>query len=273
MPSMQMTVTGQEGGFATLAFAYLTSCLGCVLGLSAMSRARSAGGGAQLRWLALGSFAIGATGIWAMHFIAMLGFTVPGWQVTYDLPITLVSLIVAIVVVGAGLTIAVRGRGGLPALLVGGAITGLGVAVMHYVGMSAVNMPESVHYNLWLVAASVLIAVTAACVALWFAMNVRGIPATIGAGLVMGVAVCGMHYTGMAAMTLHTAAAPTRVGLTANQFLMPLLLGLGLSTLVMLLIAGLGPTEQEVKQEEEIRAKLARLEDQRRYGYDTLDRH
>jgi NO-binding membrane sensor protein with MHYT domain len=268
VPSMQMSVTGHEGGLLTLALAYFTSCLGCMLGLSAMSRARSAGGGAQKRWLALGACAIGATGIWAMHFIAMLGFSVPNWQLTYNLPITIASLVVAVVVVGAGLTIAVRGQGGLRALLTGGAITGVGVAVMHYLGMSALNMPESVDYNLWLVLASVLIAVAAACVALWFAMNVRSISATIGAGMVMGVAVCGMHYTGMAAMTMHPAAAPTREGLTADQLLMPLLFGIGLSTLVMLFIAGLGQTEQEVLQEQEIQAKLERLEVQRhsRFG-------
>ena len=269
MPSMQMSVTGQEGGFATLALAYFTSCLGCVLGLSAMSRARSADGGVQIRWLAFGAFAIGGTGIWAMHFIAMLGFSVPDWRLTYNLPITLGSLVVAIVVVGAGLTIAVRGHGGPRALVVGGAITGVGVAAMHYMGMSAANMPESVDYDLWLVLASVVIAVVAACVALWFAMNVRGIPATIGAGLVMGVAVTGMHYTGMAAMSMHTAAAPTREGMTAGQLLMPLLIGIGLSTLVMLFIAGLGPTEREIQQEQQIQVNLEKLEAQRRYEYGT----
>lgn len=214
-----------------------------------------------MRWLVLGACAIGATGIWAMHFIAMLGFSVPEWQVSYNLPITIASLALAIVVVGAGLTIAVRGHGSVPAILVGGTITGVGVAVMHYVGMSALNMPESVDYNLWLVLVSVLIAVAAACVTLWFAMNVRGLPATIGAGLVMGVAVCAMHYTGMAAMTMHPAATPTREGLTASQFVMPLV-GIGVATLAMLFIVGLGPTEQEIKQEQELQTRLKRLEAQ-----------
>lgn len=267
---MGMPVTGQEGGLTTLALAYFVSCLGCVLGLSAMSRARSANGSMQIRWLALGAFAIGGTGIWGMHFIAMLGFSVPDWQLTYNLPLTIGSLLVAIVVVGAGLTIAVRGRGGPRALLAGGAITGVGVAVMHYVGMSAVNMPDTVDYNLWLVLGSLLIAVVAACVALWFAMNVRGIPATIGAGMVMGVAVTGMHFTGMAAMSMHTAAPPGREGLTAGQLLMPLLIGIGLSTVVMLFIAGLGPTEREIQQEREIQANVEKLEAQRRLGYGGL---
>lgn len=263
MHAMQMSVEGQEGGLGTLGFAYFASCLGCVLGLSAMSRARSANGWVQARWLALGAFAIGGTGIWAMHFIAMLGFNVPGYQVTYNVPITLASLIVAILVVGAGLTLAVRGRGGLRALIVGGAVTGVGVAVMHYVGISAMNMPDSVHFSRLLVLASVVIAIVAATVALWFAMNVRGIPATIGAGMVMGVAVCGMHYTGMAAMTMNPAAPPVREGMSSDQLLTPLLIGIGLSTLVLLFIAGLGPTENEIRQEHEIQANIAKLEAQR----------
>ena len=267
MHAMHMTVQGREGGLGTLAFAYFASCLGCVLGLSAMSRARSAAGGMQKRWLLLGAFAIGGTGIWAMHFIAMLGFSVPDWQLTYNVPITVASLLVAIVVVGAGLAIAVRGRGGYRPLLAGGAITGVGVAVMHYVGMSAMNMPDSVDYSPLLVLASVVIAVAAATVALWFAMNVRGIPATIGAGMVMAVAVCGMHYTGMAAMSMRAASPPHREGMTSGQLLMPLLVGIGLSTLVMLFIAGLGPTEKEIQQELEIQANIDKLEAQRQYQF------
>ena len=270
MPSMQMSVSGDEGGLAILLLAYGTSCLGCLLGLSAMTRARSADGGVQLRWLVLAAFAIGGTGIWAMHFISMLGFSVPDWQLTYNVPITLASLVVSIVVVGAGLAIAVRGRGGPRAIVFGGAITGIGVAVMHYIGMSALNMPAAIHYNVLLVIASVVIAVVAASAALWFTMNVRGIPATIGACLVMGVAVTGMHYTGMAALRMSAASPPVREGMSARQLLMPMLIGIGLSTLVMLFIAGLGPTESEIRQEFEIRANIEKLQAQRAHELGSL---
>ncbi|HEV2639844.1 MAG TPA: MHYT domain-containing protein [Actinocrinis sp.] len=251
---------GSEGGLGWLALAYGTSCLGCLLGLSAMTRARSSDGGVRVRWLLLSAVSIGGTGIWAMHFIAMLGFNLSGAPVTFNVPITFVSLVVAVAVVGLGLTIAAAGQGDLRSLGVGGTITGLGVAAMHYLGMSAVNMGASVSYNTLIVLASVVIAVVASIVALWFAMNVRGIPATVGAAMVMGVAVTGMHYTGMAAMKMYAAPLGTREGMTADQLLAPLLGAIGVFTIVALFVAGLGPTERDLQQENEIRANIEKLE-------------
>ena len=266
MPPMPMPMQGSEGGIAIIALAYAMSCLGCLLGLSAMSRARSTAGGARVRWLVLGACSIGGTGIWAMHFIAMLGFNIPGAQITYNVPITLASLLVAIVVVGVGLTITVTGQASVRALALGGGITGIGVASMHYLGMSAVNMPASVSYRPWVFIASIVIAVTASIAALWAVVNVRGIPATIGACLVMGVAVTGMHYTGMAAMVMTSAPLTTREGLSANQLLQPMIWGIGLSTVIMLFIAGLGRTERDIHEDAEIRANLDKLASMRGLG-------
>ena len=91
-------------------------------------------------------------------------------------------------------------NGGLRPLVTGGVIVGVGVASMHYMGMSAMIMPDSVHYNMPLFVLSVVIAIVAGTVALWIGTWVRSTRATIGASLIMGVAVSGMHYTGMAAM-------------------------------------------------------------------------
>jgi len=259
MQPMPMQMQGSEGGIGIIALAYATSCLGCLLGLSAMTRARSTDGSTRVRWLVISAFAIGGTGVWAMHFIAMLGFSIPGSEITYNVPITLASLVVAIVVVGVGLTIAVAGQASARALALGGGITGLGVASMHYLGMSAVNMPATMSYHPLVFIASIVIAVTASIAALWAAVNVRGIPAMIGACLVMGVAVSGMHYTGMAAMIMTTAPLTTREGLTANQLLLPLIGGIGLSTIVMLFLTGLGPTERDIQEEAEIRSNLDKL--------------
>ena len=88
----------------------------------------------------------------------------------------------------------------------GGVIVGIGVASMHYLGMAAMIMPDTMSYNPVLLALSVVIAVVAGTVALWIGTWVRGIGATIGASLIMGVAVSGMHYTGMAAMHVHQGA-------------------------------------------------------------------
>ena len=260
MPAMQM----HEGGLIFPILAYAMSCTGSALGLSAMSRARASEGNARIRWLSLAAVALGGTGIWVMHFIAMLGFSVSGMQITYAVPATIASLVLAIVVVGVGLAIAVYGRATMRALVTGGVITGLGVAGMHYLGMSAVVMAAHVSYNPLIVLVSVLIAVVAATVALWAAMNIRGVWATLGASLVMGIAVSGMHYTGMAAMEMSMAAAPSSTGLTGTQLLMPLVAGIGLSTVVMLVIVGLAPSEGELLEQEDIQESLRKLAERQR---------
>jgi NO-binding membrane sensor protein with MHYT domain len=250
---------GYISGPGTPLLAYAMSCIGSALGLSAMSRARANSGFARWRWLALGAFSIGGTGIWVMHFIAMLGFGITGADITYALPATIISMLIAVAVVGIGLVIAVSGRATALALLGGGTITGLGVASMHYLGMSAMRMPASVHYHPLIVLASIVIAVVAATAALWAAMNIRGVPATIGAALIMGVAVTGMHYTGISAMIITSAPAPAARGLTANQLLEPLIGGISLTTIVMLFVIGLAATERDLIEQADIRADLQKL--------------
>lgn len=262
--SMPMQMHGYISGPITPVLAYLMSCIGSALGLSAMSRARATDGFARWRWLGLGAVSIGGTGIWVMHFVAMLGFDISNVNITYNLPITLISMLIAVVVVGAGLTIAVNGRATMPALVSGGVLTGLGVASMHYLGMSAMRMPVDVQYHPLIVLASIVIAVVAATAALWAAMNIRGVPATIGASLVMGVAVTGMHYTGMAAMILYSAPASTSSGLTADQLLEPLIGGISLTTIVILFVVGLAATERDLIEYAEIQADLQKLADRRR---------
>ena len=257
-------MNGSISGPSTPVLAYAMSCVGAALGLSAMSRARATDGFTRWRWLTLAAVSIGGTGIWVMHFIAMLGFDIPNATITYDLTTTLISMLIAILVVGVGLSIAVNGRATPAALISGGVITGLGVASMHYLGMSAMRMPASQHYRPLIVLASIVIAVVAATAALWAAMNIRGVPATIGASLIMGVAVTGMHYTGMAAMFLYSAPAPSSAGMTASQLLEPLIGGISLTTVVILFVVGLAATEQDLIEQAEIRADLQKLADRRR---------
>ena len=250
---------GSEGGPYIIGLAYVMSCVGCGLGLSAMARARSAAGPARERWLALGAVALGGTGIWVMHFIAMLGYSLPNTQITYNLPITAASLLVAVVVVWFGLRSTVRGDGSIRSVIPGGAATGIGVAGMHYIGMAAMNLSASVHYRIWVVAVSILIAVTAATVAFWFAANLDTAGARLGAAMVMGAAVCGMHYTGMAAMIVTVSSAKNGSGLTSTQLLGPLAIVVSVSTFAILLTIGLSPSAQEIELEAGIKENLHKL--------------
>jgi NO-binding membrane sensor protein with MHYT domain len=214
-------------GHWTLVLAYVTSVVGSLLGLSCMARARrSIAPRRKALWTMLGAFAIGGIGIWLMHFIGMLGFSVSTMRIRYSVPTTVLSAAAAVTVVGIGLFVVTWGSFRVWRLAVGGVFTGMGVAAMHYLGMSAMRMQGELTYNRDIVALSVLIAVVAGTAALWFSIVVRGAAATVVAGFVMGIAVTGMHYTGMAAMDLRmdpgrAAPAGTEVfGLVFPVFLM-----------------------------------------------------
>jgi NO-binding membrane sensor protein with MHYT domain len=249
-------------GPLTPALAYVMSCMGSMLGLRLTAQAHASSGGSRIRWLIGAAISIGGTGVWVMHFIGMMGFDVDGTQIRYDVPLTVASAVVAIVVVGAGLFLVSYGNGRVVFLLGGGLLTGLGVASMHYLGMYAMNMSASVSYDRLTVAASVVIAIVAATAALWFTLRVRRPIWITAAALVMGVAVSGMHYTGMYALRVVVDPEPGVVtGADALDFLVPLMTVISLITLTMLLMVILSPSEKELNEDAEL---VARLELRRR---------
>ncbi|MEU8139350.1 MHYT domain-containing protein [Streptodolium elevatio] len=236
-----------DEGLLTPVAAYAISCVGAVLGLACTTRAHAAAAGwARRRWFALGAFAIGGTGIWATHFVAMLGFAVEGTPIRYDVPLTLASLAVAVVVVGAGLAVAAHDTGRVALLAAGGAVTGIGVATMHYVGMAALRMRGHVSYDPATVAISVGVAIVAATLALYAALNIRTPGASLGAALAMGVAVGGMHYTGMTAVSVEVDAHNSPLsGAETSHLLAPPAAGLTLCTIAALCMVGWRPHPDE----------------------------
>jgi NO-binding membrane sensor protein with MHYT domain len=248
-----------EYGWITPTLSYALSVLGSLLGLTCAVRTRQADTpGRRAWWLILAAWAIGGTGIWTMHFMAMLGFGVVGSQIRYDVATTAASALIAIVVVGIGLFLANLGRPALWKVAIGGMLTGLGVAAMHYTGMAAMRLNGHVTYDRRLVGASIVIAVVAASVALWLTVNVRGSLAIIGSALVMGVAVNGMHFTGMAAMAVHLDASPGPVtGARAATLLLPIVLAV-ICVVVALIYAVLAaPTEEDRLGAAYVNAQLA----------------
>jgi NO-binding membrane sensor protein with MHYT domain len=195
-----------------------------------------------------------------MHFIAMLGFAIPGETIRYNVPFTILSMLIAVVVVGIGVFIVgFSRRAGNGPLLLGGTILGLGVASMHYLGMGAVRVQASLSYNSALVAASVIIAVIAGTAALWMALRLDSLWSTFIASLIAGVAVNGMHYTGMAAV--QAQAAPGLVVNTADTagataFLLPLILGLSGVGFIFSAIIALSPTAAEIVEESELMKRI-----------------
>src|ERR1700730_16377160 len=116
----QMPVHNFSNGILNPGLGYLTSCLGSFLGLRCLTRARAYTGWTRAIWLLIASVAVGATGIWVMHFVAILGFAIPGQQILYNIPVTVISLLVAVAVVAIGLFIVGYGGGGPPAGVGGG---------------------------------------------------------------------------------------------------------------------------------------------------------
>ncbi|MCB5166795.1 hypothetical protein LG634_18350 [Streptomyces bambusae] len=227
-------INGFSYGLITPLAAYLMACLGGALGLRCTTRSLLVERSWRPGWLALGATAIGS-GIWTMHFIAMMGFSVAGSPLNYDKRITFASLGVAIVMVGIGIFI-VGYRGSTPmSLVTGGTITGLGVASMHYLGMAGMRLHGRIEYDTKIVALSVVVAVVAATAALWAAVSIRGFLPAVGASLVMGLAVTGMHYTAMAAVRVRMVGGLGRLGGDEpTTLLAPLLVG----PVVFLVLAG-----------------------------------
>jgi NO-binding membrane sensor protein with MHYT domain len=209
-------------GIWLLFLAYIVSVSGSVVGLACTRCSAAAPDNrARLRWLAMASIAIGGVGIWLMHFIAMLGFAIPSSVVRYHLGWTIASAVLSISAVFIGL-LTIGRTVHLPRLVAGGVITGLAVAGMHYTGMWALQMQGAIAYDKTLVALSILIAVVAATAALWFTLVLESPVLRFVAGLVMGVAVVGMHYTGMAAVRVSVDhAAPVPAGPEVFSFLFP----------------------------------------------------
>jgi NO-binding membrane sensor protein with MHYT domain len=235
-------------GWVTPTASYVLSVLGSLLGLVCAVRLRnSPGNGGRIWWLALAAIAIGGTGIWTMHFVAMLGFSVVGSPIRYDVGLTAASAVIAVVAVGIGLAIATLGsRARHLRLVVGGLLAGLGVAAMHYTGMAAMNLDGEISYGTTRVALSVAIAVVAATVALWLTVTVQKPLIIVVSALIMGIAVNGMHFTGMSAMAVRATQPSGRLaGASATTLLIPIGLAVVFGVLGLVYALMAAPTDED----------------------------
>jgi NO-binding membrane sensor protein with MHYT domain len=237
-----------DHGLITPAISYLLSVLGSMLGLTCAVRLRAAhSGGEQAWWLTLASVAIGGTAIWSMHFVAMMGFSVVGTPIRYDVGLTAASALLAVVAVSIGLAIALLGQGARNIRIVlGGIIAGLGVAAMHYTGMAAMEINGDISYGSSRVGESIGIAVVAATVALWLTVTVRKPLAIFVSALVMGIAVNGMHFTGMSAMSVreHAPDGPL-TGASATNLLVPIGAAVVFALIGLVYALMAAPTEED----------------------------
>jgi NO-binding membrane sensor protein with MHYT domain len=194
-PEAEMTVTYQP---VLVLLSIGVAILRSLTALALTSGSNDAEGDSWLTSFALanGALIMGGT-IWSMHFIAMMAVDFP-IVVNYNLIETIASICIAIIATGTGLYLTSTHKFGNWSIPVGGVFMGLGIAGMHYLGMSAIR-GCGLAYDFRLVAASVGIAVGASMAALWFAFYKRGFFTTLAGGVVQGLAIASMHYTAMAA--------------------------------------------------------------------------
>ncbi|GJE81987.1 bifunctional diguanylate cyclase/phosphodiesterase [Methylorubrum thiocyanatum] len=198
-----------------------------------VSHARRALAGAQAGWLAVAGTA-GGFGIWATHFIAMLAFA-PGIASGYDVPLTGLSLAIAVLLVGSGLSLAVL-QGGRPAAWGGGAILGFGIAAMHYSGMAAYDVAGHKAWDAAIVAVSLALGGLLGGAALAVQVDARGPVGQAAAALILLLAICSHHFTAMGAVTV--TPDPT---LAVSETAVPnawLAVAVALASLAILLFAG-----------------------------------
>lgn len=200
----------------------LLAILASYTALNLVGRVAVSLGRERLGWVAGGALAMGL-GIWSMHFTAMLAFNLPV-PIRYHIVPWLLSILIAIVVSGVALFLVGRPAVGRTTWLVAGLCLGAAIAGMHYTGMAAIRVPGVLRYDPAWVAASLAIAITAAIVALWLLLHFRlkvgrrAFWGKIASAAVMGFAISGMHYTGMAAVTFLPANAPLP---PSGEYLLP----------------------------------------------------
>ncbi|MBV0881593.1 response regulator [Noviherbaspirillum sp. L7-7A] len=180
----------------------LVSILASYTALRLADRVTHSAGNIARWWIAGGAIAMGI-GIWSMHFIGMLAFRLP-IAVGYDLGLTVFSLTLPVLVSGLALWQASQPKLPVKGLAAGAVLMGIGIVTMHYSGMAAMRMQPGIEYDAWLVVASITIAILASGAALWIAFKLQrriqhAHMLRAVAAVVMGFAIVGMHYTGMAA--------------------------------------------------------------------------
>ena len=231
--------------YRLVALSVLIAVCASYAALELAARTTAARGRARLVWLAGGAAAMGL-GIWSMHYVGMLAFSLPV-PVLYDWPTVLVSLLAAVFASGVALFVVSRKKLGWLRAAVGATIMGSGIATMHYTGMAAMRLSATCSYDPLLLTLSVVFAIVISLAAIWLTFHFREETRAsagwkVGTAIVMGAAIPVMHYTGMAAaqFTAVTMAPDTShavntssLGLTGVTSVTLLVLGVAVMTSVL----------------------------------------
>ena len=152
------------------------------------------------RWLVCAAVVFGFS-VWSLHFVAMLAF-LPGSEMAYDVGLTALSVVVA---TGGALAALIAWKAPMPrpvSIAVGGTLLGLAISGMHYVGVAAMTFSGFVVFDPTYVVASVAASIVFSVIALQRAANLKAAGRPIEVGVWLALAICGLHFTGMTAITM-----------------------------------------------------------------------
>jgi PAS domain S-box-containing protein len=225
--------------YRLVALSVLIAILASYAALDLGGRVTASHGQLRSIWLMGGAAAMGM-GIWSMHYIGMLAYSLPV-AVFYHWPTVLLSLLAAMLASAVALFAVSRNEMGALRISVGGLLMGIGIATMHYVGMQAMRLPAMCRYSPGLVVSSVVLAIVISLVALWLTFHLRAETNSmswrkLASAVLMGAAIPVMHYTGMAAATFYPSDAA--VDLSHSVEISSLgIVGIGGVTLMVLFLA------------------------------------
>jgi NO-binding membrane sensor protein with MHYT domain len=239
MEPFSQVLTGKYDQTLLIA-SFIVSVFGSWLALTIATKIRQADGSILVQRAIIAGIALGGIGVWSMHFVGMVAMSLNA-AVAYSTVETLISLIAACVAASAALVYVGRDTKDRKRLLVAGVLLGLGVAVMHYLGMYGVKINGYIRWDYSIVAISIVIAIAAATAALWLSFAGSSPQLRFVAAVVMGIAVCSMHYTGMAAAefictTPNLNVLPQGLGFVPRWNLSFLLTGCLISVLLIVMM-------------------------------------
>ena len=257
--AIPMVVTGTYDPYL-VALSVLVASFASYTALGLSGHVGAAQGLARRVWLVAAAITMGG-GIWSMHFIGMLAFVMP-IPMSYDIRLTTLSLLVAIFVTGGGFYVISRQSASPLRLVLSGIFMGLGIAAMHYTGMAAMRGHAELSYDRLFVAFSLIIAIGASMAALWLAFRTTDLWQKLAAAVVMGLAISGMHYTGMRAAIFATHGPVHQAQVDASLDQTSLALAIAGITFVILAFASIASVSEQRRAEEALRqaqADLARV--------------
>ena len=259
MGAIPMVVTGTYDPYL-VALSILVAAFASYTALGLSGHVGAAQGLARRVWLVAAAITMGG-GIWSMHFIGMLAFVMP-IPMSYDIRLTTLSLLVAIFVTGGGFYVISRQSASPLRLVLSGTFMGLGIAAMHYTGMAAMRGHAELSYDRLFVALSLIIAIGASMAALWMAFRTTDLWQKLAAAVVMGLAISGMHYTGMRAAIFAAHGPVHQAQVDASLDQTSLALAIAGITFVILAFASIASVSEQKRAEEALRqaqADLARV--------------